>query len=63
VNLSFTYDNNEIEIAESFKYLGVSFSKTDLFTINTNQLYDKATKSMYGDLSKFRCIDCKFDIY
>ena len=43
-NVHFKYDGNDVEIVDTFKYLGVSFSKTGSFNHHVKQSYDKAMK-------------------
>ena len=43
-----TYDGNDVEIVYTFKYLGVSLSKSGSFDYHLKPSYDKAMKAMYN---------------
>ena len=64
---SFTFEGLQLELVDSFKYLGVTFSKSNSFNLNIKELFDKATKAMYGVIGKCRkhnlTIDCKLDMF
>ena len=66
-NVHFKYDGNDVEIVDTFKYLGVSFSKTGSFNHHVKQSYDKAMKAMYSVITKCRkhnlSIDCQLDLF
>ena len=51
---SFTFEGLQLELVDSFKYLGVTFSKSNSFNLNIKELFDKATKAMYGVIGKCR---------
>ena len=53
-NERWTYDNQEIEIVNSFNYLGVVFSSGGSMMQATKTLADKALKSMYALLETIR---------
>lgn len=63
----FTFDGSQLEIVNNFKYLGVTFCKSNSFNLNVKELFDKATKAMYGVIGKCRthnlAIDCKIDMF
>jgi hypothetical protein len=46
-NLSFSYDNLNLEIVKNFNYLGIIFTKTGNFSLTKKHLADKALKAMY----------------
>ena len=66
-NLSFTYDNKNLEITNEFTYLGLVFSKTGSFKANQKMLVKKATSAMYDVLRKGRhnnlSIKCHLDLF
>jgi hypothetical protein len=45
-NLSFNYDNLNLEIVKNFNYLGIIFTKTGNFSLTKKHLADKALKAM-----------------
>jgi len=46
-NISFSYNNEEIEIVTKFRYLGVVFSTSGSFTEAQNSLAGQALKAIY----------------
>ena len=66
-NLHFVYDRNDIEIVDTFKYLGVFFNRTGSYNYHIKQSYDKALKAMYSVITKCRnhnlSIDCQMDLF
>ena len=63
----FVYDNNEIEIVDEFKYLGIFFKGNGSFSNNIKYQYDKATRSMFDVLQKCKrnnlSIKCQLDLF
>ena len=61
------YNGNIIEIVDTFKYLGVNFSRTGSFNYHIKQSHDKAIKAMYSVITKCRShnlsLDCKLDLF
>ena len=53
-NEHWTYNNQELEIVNTFNYLGVVLSSGGSFIPAVKALADKALKSMYG---LFECIN------
>jgi hypothetical protein len=45
-NLSFSYDNLNLEIVRNFNYLGIIFTRTGNFSLTKKHLADKALKAM-----------------
>jgi hypothetical protein len=43
---SFKYGGSDIEIVDSFKYLGVTFTNSRNFKINIKEKFDKATRAI-----------------
>ena len=58
----FLYNNEELEIVESFKYLGVIFNYTGNFRKCKMYVKDQATKAMFALLSKGRRLKLPIDI-
>ena len=44
---SFSFEGSQLDIANNFKYLGVTFSKMNSFNLNIKELCEKATKAKY----------------
>lgn len=65
--LKFEYQGKTLEIVQHFKYLGVYYSSNGSFVYNVKQQYDKATKAMFGILSKCKCHnlshECQLDLF
>jgi hypothetical protein len=53
-NLSFSYDNLNLEIVKHFNYLGIIFTRTGNFSLTKKHLADKALKAMYEVLKMGR---------
>lgn len=47
-----------VEIIDSYKYLGVTFTRNGLFTSILKQLHDRATEAMHGVIKKCRNMIC-----
>ena len=66
-NLSFSYDNLNLEIAKNFNYLGIIFTRTGNFSQTKKHLADKALKAMYDVLKIERMyklsIKCLLDLF
>jgi hypothetical protein len=66
-NLSFSYDNLNLEIVKNFNYLGIIFTKTGNFSLTKNLLADEALKAMYEVLKIGRMyklsIKCLLDLF
>ena len=54
-----TYGGNEIEVLNSFNYLGVTLNYTGNFNLNTQTLYGKGLKAMSVLVSNLKCYDTK----
>ena len=56
-----------LEIVHNFKYFGVLFCKNGSFNNNIRELFQKATKAMYGVIGKCRkhnlAVDCSLDMF
>jgi hypothetical protein len=66
-NLSFSYDNLNLEIAKNFNYLGIIFTRTGNISLTKKNLADKALKAMYevlkmGIMYKLS-IQCLLDLF
>jgi hypothetical protein len=53
-NLSFSYDNLNLEIVKNFNYLGIIFTRTGNFSLTKKHLADKALTAMYEVLKMGR---------
>jgi hypothetical protein len=66
-NLSFSYDNLNLEIVKNFNYLGIIFTRTGNFSLTKKHLADKALKAMYEVLKMGRryklSIKCLLDLF
>ena len=66
-NLSFSYDNLNLEIVKNFNYLGIIFTRTGNFSLTKKHLADKALKAMYEVLKMGRMyklsIKCLLDLF
>ena len=66
-NLSFSYDNLNLEIVKNFNYLRIIFSRTGNFSLTKKHLADKALKAMYEVLKMGRMyklsIKCLLDLF
>ena len=66
-SFSFTYGGSNIEIVDSFKYLGVIFTNSRNFKVNIKERFDKATRAMFNVLAKCKehnlSIDCQLDLF
>ena len=66
-NLSFSYDNLNLEIVKNFNYLGIIFIRTGNFSLTKKNLADKALKAMYEVLKMGRMyklsIKCLLDLF
>lgn len=55
--LVFTYNDNQLDIVDTFNYLGVVFNYTGTFSLNQQHLSGKGLKAMYALLCNVRNID------
>lgn len=55
--LVFTYNDNQLDIVDTFNYLGVVFNYTGTFSLNQQHLSRKGLKAMYALLCNVRNID------
>ena len=55
--LVFTYNDNQVDIVDSFNYLGVVFNYTGTFLLNQQHFSGKGLKAMYTLLCNVRNID------
>jgi hypothetical protein len=66
-NLSFSYDNLNLEIVKNFNYLGIIFTKTGNFSLTKKLLADEELKAMYEVLKIGRMyklsIKCLLDLF
>ena len=64
---SFMLSDRELEIVDTFRYLGVLFCKNGSFHTNIKEQFQKATNAMYGVIGKCRkhnlSVDCMLDMF
>ena len=60
--LLFNFNDEELEIVESFKYLGVLFNFNGKFTLCKKALKEQATKAMFALLNKCRKLNLSIDL-
>ena len=58
----FTFNGGELEIVDSFKYLGILFNYNGKFALCKNALREQATKAMFALLNKCRKFNLPIDI-
>ena len=58
----FMYNRQELDVDDSFVYLGTMFSYNGRFIKNNQRLYDQARKAMFAVLSKSRKLHLPVDI-
>ena len=61
-NIHFTFQNNELEIAESYKYLGIYLSRTGTFAKAKKHIAEQANKALFSLLKKIRLLSLPYDI-
>ena len=49
---SFNFNNNDLEVVFSYNYLGVTFNYNGKFRVAQKNLYDKASRAMFGLIAK-----------
>ena len=58
----FMYNGQELDVDDSFVYLGTMFSYNGRFVKNNQRLYDQARKTMFAVLGKSRKLHLPVDI-
>ena len=58
-NETWTYGDKDIEVVNSFNYLGVNLNYTGNFNLNMQTLHGKGIKAMSVLVSKLKCYDTK----
>ena len=61
-NFRFELDGNTIEIVDTFKYLGVNFSKSHTFYKARKHCYDQGKKAMHLLLKRIRTLNIPLDL-
>ena len=61
-NIHFTFQNNELEIAESYKHLGIYLSRTGTFAKAKKHIAEQANKALFSLLKKIRSLSLPYDI-
>ena len=59
---TFYISNNELEIAESYKYLGIYLSRTGTFAKAKKHIAEQANKALFSLLKKIRSLSLPYDI-
>ena len=59
---SFTYNNEHLEVVHSYSYLGITFNYNGKFIVAQRDLYDKASRAMFGLLAKCRRLRLPIDV-
>lgn len=59
---SFYYNGEPLEIVSSFTYLGVTLNYNNRFTVAQKDLHDKASRAMFGLLTKCRKLKLPLDV-
>ena len=62
-NIKFYYNDELLEIVDSFKYLGVIFNYNGNFGASIKHMADQGTKAMFSLLSKSRRLNLPLDIH
>ena len=61
-NIHFTFRNNELEISESSKYLGIYLSRTGTFATAKKHIAEQANKALFSLLKKICSLSRPYDI-
>ena len=61
-NVKFTYEKIEIEIADSYKYLGIYLGRKGSFTMAKKHIAEQANKALFSLLKKIRSLSLPYDI-
>jgi hypothetical protein len=52
VSILSKYRSSDVEIVDSFKYLGVTFTNSRIFKVNIKERFDKATRAMFNVIAR-----------
>jgi len=61
-NHRFTFEGEEVEIVNSYKYLGITFNYNGTFGLGIKTLCEQANRATFSLLSKSHCLDLPIDI-
>lgn len=61
-NISFVYNKEDVEIVNSFKYLGIIFSRGGSFAMSVKHNCEQASKAMFVLLRKTRSLNLSIDL-
>ena len=61
-NLTFNLDNKELEIVDSYKYLGVLFSQSGSFLSTRKHITQQAKKAMFLLFTRINNLDIPIDL-
>ncbi len=59
---SFNFNNNDLEVVFNYNYLGVTFNYNGKFRVAQKNLYDKASRAMFGLIAKCRKLYLPIDL-
>ena len=62
-NLKFTFEQNEIEIANVYKYLGVYLGRSGSFVAAKKHIAEQANKALCSFLMNIRNLNLPYDIH
>ncbi|MEW8546328.1 MAG: reverse transcriptase family protein [Candidatus Thiodiazotropha sp.] len=60
--LKFTFQQNEIEITDEYKYLGIYLGRSGSFVAAKKHIAEQANKALFSLLKKIRCLNLPYDI-
>ena len=61
-NLKFTFEHNEIEITDVYKYLGIYLGRSGSFVAAKKHISEQANKALFSILKKIRSLNLPYDI-
>ena len=61
-NLRFTFEHNEIEITDVYKYLGIYLGRSGSFVAAKKHISKQANKALFSLLKKIRSLNLPYDI-
>ena len=61
-NLRFTFEHNELEITDVYKYLGIYLGRSGSFVVAKKHMAEQANKALFSLLKKIRSLNLPYDI-
>ena len=61
-NLRFTFEQNEVEIVDVYKYLGIYLGRSGSFVAAKKHIAEQANKALFSLLKKIRSLNLPYDI-